>query len=67
VAVSLVHLTTFFQGEDKSLKHGENQYRSGHVEGFSYASGEMVGVVHASRREQRYKVSVSIMGSGGKV
>ena len=39
----------------------KNHYKSGHVESFSYASGEMIGVVHASRRQRLYKVSVSIM------
>ncbi|KAL7375861.1 hypothetical protein ABVT39_025504 [Epinephelus coioides] len=53
MAVSLVHFTTFFQGEEKSLKRGENHYKSGHVESFSNASGEMVGVVHVSRQGRR--------------
>ena len=43
LAVSLVHFTTFFQGKDKSLEHGDNHYKSGHVESFSYASKAMVG------------------------
>ena len=41
--VSLVHFTAFFQGEDKLVERGENHFRSGHVEGFRYASGEMAG------------------------
>ena len=49
----------FFQGEDKSIERGENHYKSGHVDSFSYADGEIVGLVHASRRERRYKASVS--------
>ena len=35
----------FFQGE--SIERGENHYKSGHVESFSYADGEIVGLVHA--------------------
>ena len=42
----------FFQGEDKSIKSGGNHYKLGHVECFSYADGEIVGLVHASRRER---------------
>ena len=42
----------FFQSEEKSIKSGENHYKSGHVESFSYADGEIGGLVHASRRER---------------
>ena len=38
--------------EDKSIKRGENHYKLGHVESFSFADGEIVGLVHASRRER---------------
>ena len=51
MAISLLHFTAFFQWEDKSIERGENHYKSGHVESFSYADGEIVGLVHASRRE----------------
>ncbi len=60
MAISLLHFTAFFQGQDKSIARGENHYLSGHVESFHYADGEMVGLVHASRKERRYKASVSI-------
>ena len=42
----------FFQSEEKSIKSGENHYKLGHVESFSYADGEIVGLVHASHRER---------------
>ena len=42
----------FFPREDKSSKRGENHYKLGHVESFSYADGEIVSLVHASRRER---------------
>ena len=42
----------FFQGKDKSIERGENHYKLGHVESFSFADGEIVGLVHASRRER---------------
>ena len=40
MAISMLHLTDFFQGEDNSLERGENHYKSGHVESFSYVDGE---------------------------
>ena len=40
----------FFQGE--SIERGENHYKSGHVESFSYAGVEIVGLVPASHRER---------------
>ena len=52
MAISLLHFTAFFQGEDNSIERGENHYKSGHVESFSNAGGEIVGLVHASRRER---------------
>ena len=45
-------MLVFFQGEDKIIKRGENHYKLGHVESFSYADGEIVGLVHASCRER---------------
>ena len=45
-------MLVFFQGEDKSIKRGENHFKLGHVESFSYADGEIVGLVHASRRDR---------------
>ena len=51
MAISLLHFTTFFRWEDKSIERGESHFKSGHVESFSYADGEIVGLVHDSRRE----------------
>ena len=31
MAISLLHFTDFFQGEDTSIERGENHYKSGHV------------------------------------
>ena len=50
MAISLLHFTAFFQGEDKSIERGENHYKSGHVESFSYADGEIVGDSESSHR-----------------
>ena len=52
MAISLLHFSAFFQGEDKSIERGENHFKSGHVESFSYDEGEIVGLVQASRRER---------------
>jgi hypothetical protein len=49
MAISLLHFTTFSQGEGKSIERGEKHYKLGHVESISYADG---GLVHASRRER---------------
>ncbi|KAG5277758.1 hypothetical protein AALO_G00091050 [Alosa alosa] len=64
MAISLLHFTTFFQGQEKSIDWGENHYKSGHVERFSYANGEIVGVVHASRRDRSYKASITLRDDG---
>ncbi|CAJ1081208.1 uncharacterized protein LOC111320231 [Xyrichtys novacula] len=47
MAVTLASFTSFFQDEGKSIKRGENHYKSGHVESGSYAGGEIVGRVRA--------------------
>ena len=52
MAISLLYFTAFFQGEDNSIERDENNYKSGHVESFSYADGEIVRLVRASRRER---------------
>ena len=44
MAISLNQFTAFFQGEDKSMERGENHIKSGYVECFSYADGEIVGL-----------------------
>ena len=36
MAVTLAHFTSFFQNEAKSIKRGENHYKSGHVESCTY-------------------------------
>ncbi len=37
-----VSLAEFFQDEGKSIKRGENRYKSAHVESCSYSKGESV-------------------------
>ena len=50
LSAPLHRFTAFFQGEDKSIERGENHYKSGHVESFSYADGEIVGDSESSHR-----------------
>ena len=57
--LSIVSLISFFADEQKSIKKGENHYKSGHVESFSYNQGILRGDVHASMKNMVYKVTVS--------
>ena len=57
-------LHRFFQGEDKSIERGENHYKSGHVQSFSYADGKIVGLLHASRRERDVTYEPCSLSSG---
>ena len=59
MAVTLAHFTSFFQNKAKSIKRGENHYKSEHVESCTYDKGELDGSVRASMRDRLYKVSVS--------
>lgn len=57
--LSISALAEYFDSEEKSLKRGENHYDSGHVESFSYSDGVINGLVHASMKDRKYKVTVS--------
>ena len=57
MAVTLASFTSFFQDEGKSLKRGENHYKSGHVESGRYDGGELVGRARASLRDKLYSVT----------
>ena len=59
-AISIFALTTFFSNEPKSISRGENHYKSGHIESFSYSDRVLRGSVHASMKNKSYKVTVSI-------
>ena len=59
---SIVSLISFFGEEQKSIRKGENHYKSGHVESFTYSEGILRGDVHASMRNKVYKVTVSGKG-----
>ena len=52
-------LLPFFSEETKSIKKGENHYKSEHVEAFTYQQGVLRGEVHASMNKKVYKVTVS--------
>ena len=55
--LTISQLNSFF--DIKSVTRGENHYRSGHVEKFSFSHGELTGLVRASMKEKVYRVSVS--------
>ncbi|KAK3748344.1 hypothetical protein QZH41_011024 [Actinostola sp. cb2023] len=57
-AISIFALTTFFSNEPKSISRGENHYKSGHIESFSYSDGVLRGSVYASMKNKSYKVTV---------
>ena len=57
--LSISSLLSFFSDEKKSIKKGENHYKSDHVEAFSYQQGILRGEVHASMKKKIYKVTVS--------
>ena len=61
-ALSIVSLISFFGEEQKSIRKGENHYKSGHVESFTYSEDILRGDVHASMRNKVYKVTVSGKG-----
>ena len=57
-AIMISALTSFFSDEPKSINRGENSYKSGHIESFRYSDGIIRGSVHASMKEESYKVTV---------
>ncbi|KAL9987371.1 hypothetical protein ACROYT_G001665 [Oculina patagonica] len=57
-ALSIASLISFFADEQKSVKKGENHYKSGHVESFTYNQGILRGGVHASMKNIVYKVTI---------
>ena len=59
MSVSVFDIMSFFNKEEKSVKRGENHFKSGHVEQCFYADGHITGLVKASMRDKLYRVSVS--------
>ena len=58
-SLSITSLFSFFE-ETKSIRKGENHYKSDHVEYFAYQQGVLRGEVHASMKKKVYKVTVSL-------
>ena len=58
-ALSITSLLSFNAEEQKSIKKGENYYKSGHVESFTYNQGVLRGDVHVSMTNKLYKFTVS--------
>ena len=59
VGITISSLVSYFSGEEKSIKRGENHYKSDHVLTFSYSSGVMMGKVKASMKDTVYKTTLS--------
>lgn len=57
--LSIASLFSFFSEEKKSIKKGENHFKSDHIEAFTYQQGVLRGEVHASMKQKVYKVTVS--------
>lgn len=58
-SLSIASLISFFSEEKKSIRKGENHYKSDHVESLLYQQGVLRGEVHASMKKKVYKVTVS--------
>ena len=59
-AVTISVIATFFSGEEKLIKKGENAYKSKRLEKFSYdgSTGTITATVHASMKDKSYNVYV---------
>ena len=58
-SLSIASLISFFSEEKKSIRKGENHYKSDHVESLSYQQVVLLGEVNASMKKKVYKVTVS--------
>jgi hypothetical protein len=58
--VSISDLMAFFKDEHKSIKRGEDHYKSGHVERCSYREVQLTGLVKVIMRDKVYPVSASV-------
>lgn len=56
--LSIASLFSFFSEEKKSIKKGENHFKSDHIEAFTYQQGALRGEVHASMKQKVYKVTI---------
>lgn len=56
--LSIASLLSFFLEEKKSIKKGENHFKSDHIEAFTYQQGVLRGEVHASMKQKVYKVTI---------
>ena len=54
--LSIPALLFFFSDNQKSIKRGENHYKSNHIETFVYDQNYIMGKVHASMKNKIYNV-----------
>ena len=51
----IASLLSFFLEEKKSIKKGENHFKSDHIEAFTFQQGVLRGEVQASMKQKVYK------------
>jgi len=54
-SLSISSLIAFFSDEKKSIKRGENHYKSDHIKSFNYQQGALRVEVHASMKKMSTK------------
>ena len=54
--LSISSLLFFFSDNQKSIKRGENHYKSNHIEAFVYDQNYITGKVHVSMKKKIYNV-----------
>ena len=54
----IASLLSFFLEEKKSIKKGENHFKSDHIEAFTFQQGVLRGEVQASMKQKVYKLSL---------
>ncbi|CAH3114999.1 unnamed protein product [Pocillopora meandrina] len=57
-SLSIASLISFFSEEKKSIRKGENHYKSDHVKSLLYQQGVLRGEVQASMKKKVYKVTI---------
>jgi len=61
--ISISHIVAFFEDETKLISRGENAYKSGRIEKFSFdgGSGIVRGMVRSSLKDVVYTVEVGLL------
>ena len=59
--ITFSNMVRYFKDEDKSVRRGENHYKSDHILACTFSQGQLMGVVRASMKDKSYKVLVSLV------